>query len=57
MFCRFTPNQHSIQTCFLEPSSPAGLAVRMPVTFIVMLGSKLNFLEKLFFAIAWSPKV
>lgn len=29
----------------------------MPVTFIVMLGSKLNFLEKLFFAIAWSPKV
>ncbi|CAK0757076.1 hypothetical protein CVIRNUC_002510 [Coccomyxa viridis] len=34
----------------------SGLAVRMPVTFIVMLGSKLNFLEKLFFAIAWSPK-
>ena len=31
--------------------------MRMPVTFIVMLGSKLNFLEKLFFAIAWSPKV
>lgn len=29
----------------------------MPVTFIVMLGSKFNFLEKLFFAIAWSPKV
>jgi len=35
----------------------AGLAVRMPVTFLVMMGSKFNFLEKLFFAIAWSPKV
>ena len=29
----------------------------MPVTFLVMMGSKFNFLEKLFFAIAWSPKV
>ena len=29
----------------------------MPVTFLVMTGSKFTFLEKLFFAIAWSPKV
>lgn len=35
----------------------AGLGVRMPVTFLVMTGSKFTFLEKLFFAIAWSPKV
>ena len=35
----------------------AGLGLRMPVTFLVMTGSKFTFLEKLFFAIAWSPKV
>ena len=29
----------------------------MPVTFLVMTGSKFTILEKLFFAIAWSPKV
>ncbi|CAL5227266.1 g10197 [Coccomyxa viridis] len=34
----------------------SGLGVRMPVTFLVMSGSKFTFLEKLFFAIAWSPK-
>jgi hypothetical protein len=35
----------------------AGLGVRMPCTFLVMFGSRFNWLEKLFFAIAWSPKV
>ncbi|KAK9810538.1 hypothetical protein WJX72_012364 [[Myrmecia] bisecta] len=34
----------------------AGLAVRMPVTFLVMLRAGFTFREKLFFAIAWSPK-
>ncbi|EIE25667.1 hypothetical protein COCSUDRAFT_46326 [Coccomyxa subellipsoidea C-169] len=34
----------------------AGLAVRMPITFLVMFGSKFSWKEKLFFAIAWSPK-
>ena len=41
----------------LDITAAAGLGVRMPVTFLVMMGSKFNFLEKLFFAIAWSPKV
>jgi len=36
-------------------SSRAGLAVRMPVTFAVMSGG-FTLREKLFFAIAWSPK-
>ena len=35
----------------------AGLGVRMPITYLVMLGSKFTWKEKLFFAIAWSPKV
>ncbi|BDA43853.1 Sodium/hydrogen exchanger 9B2 [Coccomyxa sp. Obi] len=34
----------------------AGLGVRMPITYMVMLGSKYTWMEKLFFAIAWSPK-
>ncbi len=35
----------------------AGLAVRMPTTYLVMLKSRFTWKEKLFFAIAWSPKV
>lgn len=33
------------------------MGVRMPCTFLVMFGSRFNWKEKLFFAIAWSPKV
>eukprot|EP00884_Botryococcus_braunii_P018317 jgi/Botrbrau1/5169/Bobra.0172s0041.1 len=34
----------------------AGLGVRMPVTFFVMLGSRFTLKEKIFVAFAWSPK-
>lgn len=34
----------------------AGLAVRMPCTYLVMYGSGFSAREKLFFALAWSPK-
>lgn len=35
----------------------AGLAVRMPLSFLVMYGAGLNWRERLFIAFAWSPKV
>ena len=36
---------------------PAGLAVRMPASFLVMYGAGYTWKEKLFFAFAWTPKV
>ena len=34
----------------------AGLAVRAPITFLVMYFSGFSAKEKLFFALAWTPK-
>lgn len=34
-----------------------GLAVRMPVSFLVVYGGGFTWKERLFFAFAWSPKV
>jgi hypothetical protein len=34
----------------------AGLALRMPCTFLVMYGGGFSVREKLFFALAWLPK-
>ena len=35
----------------------AGLAVRMPASFLVMYGGGFTWKERLFFAFAWTPKV
>ncbi len=35
----------------------AGLAVRMPATFLVMFGGGFTWKERLFFSFAWTPKV
>jgi hypothetical protein len=49
--------RHIPQEVIIQCVMGAGLAVRMPITFLVMLGSRFNFKEKLFIAFAWSPKV
>ena len=35
----------------------AGLAVRMPCSFLVVYGGGFTWKERLFFAFAWTPKV
>ena len=34
-----------------------GLAVRMPLSYLVVYGGGFTWKERLFFAIAWTPKV
>ena len=53
-----------MQSCLVIPArqttllpGPAGLGLRMPITFLVMYGSGFSIKEKLFFALSWSPKV
>lgn len=41
---------------FLKFELDAGLAVRIPLTWLVMCFSGFTFKEKLFFALAWTPK-
>lgn len=38
------------------PPTHTGLVVRMPMTFLAMTGARLSLRERLFVAVAWTPK-
>lgn len=42
--------------CAINVLCTAGLAVRMPITFLAMSGAGLSIKERLFVACAWTPK-